>query len=260
MSARVALQTFTIRKYLKNAPAIDAALERLHSIGISALAYIKWKPEEVDAVVSVSKRLGVETLASQITYSHLDKKRDWVLKSHEQLGCEYACVSVLPTSAIKGGRDGMLKFAEELEALGAYYRERGVALCFHHHDFELRRLGDMAGLDLLVANTSAKNIGFMLDTYWLTRGGRSAPASIREYGARVKGIHLRDFGLKWRFMDLVPDDVELGAGNLDIAEIVEACREVGVPYMAIEQSCSDPFASIEQSVNHLRALGYEELF
>jgi len=212
------------------------------------------------AVVAASKRLGLVTAASQITYSFLDKNRDWVLESHENLGCHYACVSVLPTSAIKGGRDGMMRFAEKVDALGAYYRERGLNLCFHHHDFELYKLGDSLGIDLLAENTDAGNVGLMLDTYWMTRGGQVASRMIRKFGDRVKGIHLRDFGLRWRLMELVADDVELGAGNLDIAEIVDTCKDVGVPYMAIEQSSADPFASIEKSANHLRRLGYGTLF
>lgn len=262
MTTKVALQTFTIRKYLKTPSAIEAAFERVRGLGISTveLAYIKFKPEEVDAVEAVSKRLGMRTAATQITYSYLDKNRNWVLKFHEQLGCEYACVSVLPTPAIKGGREGMLKFASEVDALGAYYRARGLNLCFHHHDFEFRRLGDSLGLDLLARETDPANVGLMLDTYWMTRGGQSAPKMIRKFGNRVKGIHLRDFGLKWKLLQLTPDDVELGAGNLDIAEIVEVCRDVGVAYMAIEQSCNDPFASIEQSVDHLHKLGFEALF
>ena len=117
---RFALQTFTVRKYLKSPQAIDDGVRRIRETGLQAieLAYVKLEAPEMDAMAVACNKYGVAVGSSQITFDFLDKRRDWVLKFHEQLGCERTAVSVLPTPAILGGRDRLLRFAEQLEARG----------------------------------------------------------------------------------------------------------------------------------------------
>lgn len=262
LSSRFALQTFTVRKYLKSRAAIESGFARIRETGIRAveLAYIKLAPAEIDAVERACRDQGIQVGSSQITFNILDKKRDWVVRFHEQLGCRITSVSVLPFRIIRGGRDHLLRFAGELETLGSWYRERGVQLCYHHHDFEFRHYGDHVGLDLLLENTSSENVGLELDTYWVARGGRSPQDLINDLDGRVRVVHLRDFRLRWKHLKLQPVDCELGRGNLDFRRIVDSCCDKDVSYMAIEQATSSPFESVAKSVAHLHKLGFASLF
>lgn len=261
MHPRIGLQTFTIRRFLKTPGAIDGAFARLASLGISVveLAYVKLKPEYIDALALAGTRHGISFGSSQITFGFLDRQRDWVVRFHEQLSCSLTAVSVLPLGAIYGNRDKLLSFAQRLEALGAWYRERGIQLCFHHHDYEFRRYGDEVGLDLILNNTSAENLCLELDTYWAQRGGRSPHDMIRALDGRVKVVHLRDYTVRRRGFELLPADAELGAGNLDITRIIEACCDTQVQLLAIEQNTGTPFERVEASVAHLRELGFDAL-
>ena len=242
--------------------AIEAGIARVSGMGLKAieLAYIKLRPAEIDAVERACKKHGVVVGSTQITFDVLNKQRDWVLKLHEQLGCETTSVSVLPFPVIFGQRDRLLRFAEQLDALGDYYRQRGVQLCYHHHDFELRRYGDELGLDLLMQNTAVDNVALVLDTYWTARGGRSPQDAISNLGGRVKVVHLRDFALHWKYFRLTPSDAALGCGNLDFSRIVDCCVANDVQYMAIEQDTDKPFEEVAGSIAHLKHLGYETLF
>ena len=259
---RFALQTFTIRKFMTSPAAIEAGIARVSEMGLNAieLAYIKLRPEEINAVARAGKTHGVTVGSTQITFDFLSKQRDWVLRMHEQLGCTTTSVSVLPFPAIVGKRDRLLRFAEQLDALGRYYRERGLQLCHHHHDFELRDYGGECGLDLLLRNTAADNVGLVLDTYWTARGGRSPQDAIADHGGRVKVVHLRDFRLHWKYFQLTPVDAALGKGNLDFTRIVNSCIAHKVQYMAIEQATARPFEEVADSVAHLKGLGYDTLF
>jgi sugar phosphate isomerase/epimerase len=153
--------------------------------------------------------------STQITFDFLDRKRDWVLKFHQQLDCRLTSVSVLPLRVIRGNRESMLRFAEQLDALGAYYRQRGLQSCFHHHDFEFRHYGSELGLELLLGNTDPENVAVEMDTYWVARGGQSSQDLIRKLDGRVKLVQLRDVCLRWKPLRLAPVDCELGQGNLD---------------------------------------------
>jgi sugar phosphate isomerase/epimerase len=258
---KVALQTYTIRKYLKNPAAIDNAFSSLKNIGINAveLARINFKPAEIDAVAAASKQYGVDIGSSQITYKYLQQNFDWVVDFHRQLGCKNLAVSVLPTKVILGNKQKWIAFAKELNELGARYREQGLNLLFHHHDFEFKKYHNQRGLDILLENTQVNNIGFVIDTYWTQRGGCSPHDLISDLNGRVKIVHLRDFKIRWKYFDLLPQDCELGQGNLDFTRIINSCENNGVEYMAIEQTSSDPFASIATSVECIKQLGFSHL-
>lgn len=262
MSPQIGLQTFTIRRHLKSPAAIDGAFARIAQLGLRAveLAYVKLRPEYVDALENAGRTHGIAFRSSQITFRFLDEQRDWAVRLLGQLACPMTAVSVLPFSAIRGGRDELLRFTEQLESLGRWYRKRGVQLCFHHHDFEYRRYGDEPGMDLIVRNTSEDNVAIELDTYWTQRGGRAPHDVINDLAGRVKVVHLRDYALRRRLFELLPRDAELGAGNLDIDRIVRASCDQQVALLAIEQATNSPWESVGISVRHLRDLGFTALF
>ncbi len=261
MATRIGLQTFTVRRYLKSPAAIDGAFARLAEIGLAhvELAYVKLQPAYIDALEQAGKCHGISFGSSQIKFAVLDKQRDWMVRLHQQLDCPMTAVSVLPWKAIKGSKNDLLAFTEQLESLGQWYRERGIQLCFHHHDYEFRRYGDQPGIDLILQNTSPETIGLELDTYWVQRGGRNPHEMIRDLGGRVKVVHLRDYSVRPRLIDMQTTDTELGAGNLDLGRIIDACCAQQVNLLAIEQSTRTPYDSVTRSVEHLRQLGYGAL-
>jgi len=262
-SPKVSLQTFTIRRFTKSPNAILSALAKVKALGINAieLAYIRLKKEEMAAVAQASKEHNIDVGSSQITFDFLSKNRDWVLDFHlQQLDCQTTSVSVLPHKAIVGDESALLRFAEQLDQLGQYYRERGLKLCFHHHDFEFRRYGDKTGLAHLMDNTDPNNIGLVIDCYWSQHGGKAPHDLILQLKDRVNVIHLRDYTVQRKFFEMSPNDAALGDGNLDINRIIKSCHEANVSYMAIEQSTKQPYQMIEKSVKHLHQLGFSHLF
>ena len=259
---KVAVQTFTVRKHLKTLEAIVQTFTKLHSMGVNAveLARIKWTPAEIDTVEKITKQLGMVVGSTQNTFDYLRKNFEWSVKLHKQLNCKNVVVSVLPMRCIFGNVNTLIDFAFELEKLGKAYRQQGFRLLFHHHHFEFKRYGEELGFDILMNNTSAENVGLVLDTYWLQRGGKTPHEFIEQYANRVEVVHLRDYKIQWKLLDLLPSDAELGNGNLDFNKIITSCIKANVSYMAIEQETKTPFESIEISVNHIKSLAFKELF
>ena len=58
---RVALQTFTVRKFLRSPAAIDSGFARIRELGIGALelAYVKLQPAEINAIEKACKDHGI---------------------------------------------------------------------------------------------------------------------------------------------------------------------------------------------------------
>ncbi len=83
-------------------------------------------------------------------------------------------------------------FADELNAACALARNHGLRLGYHNHFWEWRSLEDgRAAFDVLVARLDL-SVELELDIYWAKTAGRDPAAVIRDHGARVTRLHLKD--------------------------------------------------------------------
>jgi len=96
-------------------------------------------------------------------------------------------------------------------------------LNLHNHTYEVENgLHDLKG-------TLARIPGVKLgpDLNWLVRGGVDPDAFIREYGAQIVFLHLRDQKKDGRWSEA------LGEGDMDYAAIARALRDVGFTGCAV---------------------------
>jgi sugar phosphate isomerase/epimerase len=87
---------------------------------------------------------------------------------------------------------GVAALADELNAASALAASRGLRLGYHNHFWEWRPLADgRTAFDALVARLDPA-LELELDIYWATTAKRDPAALIREHGARVTRLHLKD--------------------------------------------------------------------
>ncbi|MFO7729303.1 MAG: sugar phosphate isomerase/epimerase [Spirochaetia bacterium] len=254
---QISLQTFTIRRFLKDTRKLTHTLNKVKSLGISRLelARVPFKEPYIKLIAEACTSAGVAVGSTQMKLKHIEQDRDWTVKMHSQLNCPYCVISVVAFTALKKGAPGIKVYAERLNNLGRYLKKRGVTLLFHHHNYEFVPIGDSDGFSLLKEYLDPEAVGFVFDTYWLQRIGCSPADFIREHRGLVHGVHLRDFTLQGPLLNPRIRDTELGRGNLNFPDILAACREVGVSYAAIEQDSSDPWRSLAVSTAYLRSIG-----
>jgi inosose dehydratase len=124
--------------------------------------------------------------------------------------------------------------------------QHGLEASYHPHLGTIVESPDE--LDRLMERT---RIGFCPDTAHLAAGGGDPAELIRRYGQRLRHVHLKD--LSRQTGEFLP----LGAGDLDLADIVRAVSETGYDSWLVVELDSydgDPRAAAEQSLTHLRQL------
>ncbi|MBI5691074.1 MAG: sugar phosphate isomerase/epimerase [Verrucomicrobia bacterium] len=129
----------------------------------------------------------------------------------------------LSVGALKGGGK-VRKTPEHLDAQAEMLR-RILALCarhnlvpnLHNHTYEVEY--DLHDLKGTLARLPEVRLG--PDLNWLARGGVDPVAFLREYGAKVIFLHLRDQRKDGRWSEA------LGEGEMDYPGIATALREVG---------------------------------
>lgn len=256
---RVSLQTFTIRKELKNTARLRAALAKVRELGIRdlELARVPFTDEYLRAFGEAASDAGLSVFSTQMKLKEIEADPGLTAELHRILDSRYCSVSVISLEALRRGEAALDAYAERLNRLGRVLAGKGVNLLYHHHNFEFLPLpGGRTAFSILRERFDPEAVRFVFDTYWLQRSGLDPASFILQHKGLVKGVHLRDFALKGPFWGPGIRDAALGEGNLDFPGILSACAEAGVEYAAIEQNARDPWAALATSAGYLRGLGF----
>ncbi len=149
-------------------------------------------------------------------------------------------------------------------------RALGLAVSFHHHAGTF--IETPAEIARLLDGTEAELLGLCLDTGHYFYGGGDPVEAVRQYGARIRHLHLKDVqpavldavrqeGVD--FLEAVRRSVfcELGQGAIAFPQIIQGLQTRGYDGWAIveqdtdvNQPGVDPFASAVRSRQYLRTV------
>jgi sugar phosphate isomerase/epimerase len=247
--SNIAAQLYTLRDFLKTPEEIGQALKKVRAIGYSAVQASGVGPVDPRELKRMTEEAGLKICASHISYDRLKNDLDAVLEEHKIWGCKYVGLGIMPQQ-FRESRDGYLAFAAEFNEVSKKIFSHGLKFIYHNHNLELERFGKETGLDLLLNNTDPETFGLELDTYWIQAGGGNPVEWIRKVKGRMEVVHFKDMAVSG-FNQLF---AEIGEGNLNWSAIIEACRETGVEWYAVEQDVCrrDPFESLQISYEYLK--------
>ena len=257
---KIGLQLFTCRKQAQK--DLFDTLKNIAGLGIKYVeaARINFDDQDIADFKKAKEQFGIEVVSAQIKPHILADEFDKCLKFLNETECKIAIISVLPTECIVGSDEKLEEFCKWASELAKKYKEHGIQLCYHHHDFEFIRATKKeykTRFDLIAANMS-EDMNFVIDTYWTTKAGINVEQLLERLTGRVRGVHLRDYALYRKFIGRNPSNYALGDGVLDFNRIIDAAKACGVDYGAIEQNTKHPYSEIAKSVAHVQALGYGE--
>lgn len=245
----IAAQLFTLREFLQTPEEIGKTLKKVKNVGYQAVQVSGLGPIGAGELKHLADEAGIRICASHVSYDRLQNDLVAVVGEHKLWDCKYVGLGMMPKH-FWGSREGYLTFAREMGEIAKKIYDRGLKFVYHNHNFELERFGDSTGLDLLFENTDPETFGFEMDTYWIQAGGGNPVEWIYKLKGRMEVVHFKDMAMSgWDQLF-----AEIGEGNLNWKAIIDACRETGVEWYAVEQDkCRrDPFDSLQISLNYLR--------
>ena len=192
-----------------------------------------------------TRNAGIAYGAAHLTPSNLEPLEP-LLDFLSVMGAGHVCSSG-PLQWRGRTADDYRKTAEFLNMMGRRLRERGIRLHYHNHEFEFEEVeGEQMGMDLLLAELDPNSVTLCFDAGWAERAGQNAADFLREQGARVGFLHLRDFR--------GPQSVPLGRGDLDLAaQIALLPTLLNLQYLVVEQDPSEnPLEDMRISRAYLR--------
>ena len=251
----IAVQLYTVRDQLQDPARLGEVLNRLRQIGYRAVEVAGLPEGGAPRFGDELRAAGLVACAAHVGLERLAREPEAVAAECRGWGCEYVVIPSVPED--DRSPDGYRRFAALTAQLADRLQAHGLALAYHNHAFELERFDGTTALELLLLGNSS-----MLaepDTYWLQFGGVNAGAWIRRLAGRVPLVHLKDLAIERGD----PVDAEVGEGNLDWPDILDACREAKTRWLIVEQDAPrrDSLESVAISyanlTNMLSAMGWE---
>lgn len=256
MSAfQLAAQLYTVRNLIndRSEEEIYLVLKALKEMGytavqISGVGIIDQKKAEV--FQSVCRQLELDICATHLGLQQLEEDLDWVVQYHQMWGCHYVGIGAMPVEY--RSYEGAITFAGKCNAIGKVLAQHNMHLIYHNHKFEFEKFYDKTLMQLLFEQFDPRYVEFEIDTYWVQAGGENPVDWIYKVNHRMGVIHFKDF----RICKDEQQFAEVGQGNLNWENIIEACHQTDVVYAAVEQDrfTEDPLKSLRESIMYLSKL------
>lgn len=165
---------------------------------------------------------GLRVAGMHVMIDALRNDPDKVVAEARLFGTHHVVIPWWPPQAFVSSA-AVEKIAEELNEVGARLRASGLQLSYHNHAAEFATFGERPVFDWLLGAAEPRNLSAEVDVYWVQVGGGSPAKFLRDQGARVKLVHLKD-------------ETELGGGPVDFAEVFKAIDCIGsVEWLIVEQ-------------------------
>ncbi|MFP3938241.1 MAG: sugar phosphate isomerase/epimerase family protein [Phycisphaerae bacterium] len=249
----VGAQLYTCRQFTKTTEGALDTIRKVADIGYPSIQISGFGDVDLNEVAKLTEDLGLEVAATHVKWDRFLNELEEVIGEHKLLKCEHPAIGGLPGEYHTA--DGVKRFIEELTPIAERLGEEGMDFSYHNHNQELVRVGEKTWLAMLYEQASPEILKAEIDTYWIQAGGGDPAAWIRKCAGREPLVHFKDMSIT---ADREIRMAEIGEGNLNWPEIIDACVEGGVDYALVEQdNCyeRDPFESLAISYRNLREMG-----
>lgn len=257
---KLAVQLFTLRDHLKTAADFKSSMERIAQMGypavqLSAVGAMNGEHAELDAkgAKAILDENNIKCIATHRSWDQLSQDTEKEIEFHKTLGCDFTAIGGIPAPYKEEGADGYRRWIADAEPVIAKLKAGGVRFGYHNHAFELERVDYQNGeprtlLDLII-DCGNPDMLLELDLYWLAHGGANPQRIVEKCAGRMPVIHIKDKEMNGNEPIMAP----IGEGNMDWANLIPACVESGVEWIAIEQDkCyRDAFDCLKSSYDYL---------
>jgi sugar phosphate isomerase/epimerase len=248
--SQVAAQLYTVRDYLSGSANFARSIERLKEIGYPAVELIPSDSVSDSEIAKICGNAGIIIAAAHVPGKELRQTPDVIVEKLQALGTQLG-VYAFPGDVNLGSRREVEHLADQLQKAAEVLAGSGHILAYHNHAMEFSRLDGELVYEIF--RRKAPAISFEFDTYWAQVGGVSPERWIRELGAKLASLHLKDYGVPAKhnqpaFM------AEVGYGNLDFPILVAEAERAGCKWFVVEQDFTpgNPFDSLEKSFRYVK--------
>ena len=247
MNDPVSLQLYSVREALqKNFRFTMQTVAEMGYTGVEfAGIYGGMKASELRVFLD---SLGLRPVGAHVGIDALENDFDAQADYLAELGCGHMVCPYAPMNDEASAAD----IGRRLETAAQKCAMRGFRFSYHNHGHEYQMTEDGRYLLDVMMGECSELVMAELDVYWVTYGGADPISEIRKYAGREELLHLKQMG----FVDGVKKDVLFDRGVLDLAEIAEAGKKMGITELIVEEETEtdDMVDAVRVDIETLRRL------
>lgn len=243
---QIGVQLYTLREMA--ARDFEATLAAVGKMGYAGVEFAGFHGHSAQDVRAMLDRHGLKAFSAHIGIDAFDGDIEQVVSDLQTVGAPWGVVPYV--SPEDRSPDFFAELGEKMNGYGSRFREAGLKLGYHNHDFEFSMTtGDGTTIfENLLAITDPDLVSFELDLFWAAVGGYEPDQVMRAHGDRISLVHLKDGSELAR-----GKDVPFGEGVMDWGAILSAARDIGVEYYITEQdnpNPDDPVGDVETALRN----------
>lgn len=256
LAQEIGLQLYSLREqFKKDVPGTLAKIKSWNIREVEGGGTYGLPLEEYKKMLSKNK---LKMISVGTDYATLKTNPMKAVEDARKFNAKYVVTFWLPHEGNQFDISHTKEAVEVFNAAGKVLKEHGISLCYHPHGYEFRPYEDGTLFDYMVKNTNPQYINFEMDVFWVKHPGHDPVALLKKYPNRFLLMHLKDRahgteGNQDGHAD-VETNVVLGSGDVGIAEVIKAAKEVGVKHYFIEDESSRCEAQIPMSLKFLESL------
>lgn len=244
------VQVYSLRNQLGD--DFDGTLKKVAETGYAYIeAYAMGTNGKIYGMEPEEYKKKVEDLGMKVVSAHSSyftpEEAPIMIETAKKAGLDMVIVPYL-SEDLRGDYDAI---AENLNEVGAMFKEAGIEFGYHNHAFEFEETSDgRIPLEILIEGTDPENVSFQADLYWVVNAGHDPMELINKYPGRFNSFHVKD-------ADVDLNQTTVGTGIIDFKTILENSDKAGIMYFFVEdERTDDPFANIKGAFDNLQKLDY----
>ena len=268
----VGLQLYSVRDDL--AADFEGTLRKVKALGYDYVECAGYFGEKTGTELkAILDDIGLKSISVHQGLEYFINGGDEAFEFFKSYGVSYIVIPWYNRKKLAGTSEWE-STKEQFKSVAIQAKKHGMSLLYHNHDFEFQKIGDKYIYDIMFEELQGY-VDPQPDTCWLHYGGVDPSIYLRKYGDRIDVVHLKDFncsrlaaGPVYSLIDnngnAVPKGsmedngfslVPLGKGRNNFSEILEACDEIDVKLLIVEQddfTGMTPMEGVAESRQYLR--------
>lgn len=156
--------------------------------------------------------------------------------------------------------DDWRRNAARMNEVGARAAALGMRFAYHNHPAEFLAYDGKVAFHELLEHTDPALVAFELDLGWVAAAGYDPAHVLKEHGARIELLHVKDIATKERKPGTIAGDlttVPIGKGSIDWPAVFAAAKAARIKSWFVEQEApwvQPQLTALTDSIAYLRTL------
>lgn len=232
---------YSLRNQIKE-HGVEEVLKMVAKAGYSCVEFAGFyglTPKEMKALLD---KYHLEGISAHINIDEIIPQLDYI----DEIGIKSVYIPWMSGDDLKNNMDALV---EQIKTVKKELDKRGVVFGYHNHDQEYKNGED------LVKQLLDKTEGFYseIDTYWVKMAGLDPVEKMKEYGDRLKCLHIKE--LKTVGVKTDPNPV-VGEGCVGFKEIFDLGNKMGIQLaiLEVEGFPCEPAEYLKRSYENMKKL------